>query len=162
MAEAQPPEDGLLLQEYAIAHEELSRCSNIFWTQAEFFLTLSTAMLGFLGYMISVSQYWISALLSIFGLLVALLWLIHGNRIGIYVSSTEKQIRKIECSHKDQFVFHIKNTQWNDLMNKRNLRPLERFSSSRIVRTTLPFIVSGLWVLALAASSLLILGIITV
>jgi len=45
MKQNQIPQDDILLQEYAIAHQELSRCSNIFWTQAEFFLTLSTAML---------------------------------------------------------------------------------------------------------------------
>jgi len=149
--------DSPLLQEYAIVHQELSRCSHIFWTQAEFFLTLSTAMLGFAGYMLSVSQYWIAIILSIGGLLIAIIWLLHGNRIGVYVRATEERIRAVEKLHEDQLFFHVKMTQKSVLDNPRDLRLLERTRSSGLVRTGLPGLICGLWGLALCLSIVLLI-----
>lgn len=155
MANEANEHDGCLVQEYAIAHQELVRCSHIFWTQAQFFLTLSTAMLAFLGYMVSSKQYWVALGVSVFGLVVGVLWLLHGNRIGVYVRLTEARMRDVEAREQCLRI-RVKTIQRVGLDDTRNLRRLERVPSSGLVRTVLPLSVCVLWIATLGAS--LVLG----
>ena len=108
-------------------------------------------MLAFLGYMFSTAQYWVTLGVSVFGLVVAVLWLLHGNRIGAYVRLTETRMREAEASQQCLRI-RIKTAQRAGLDDAKNLRRLERVPSSGLVRTVLPLSVCILWVATLGAS----------
>jgi len=141
-----------LLEERKIAQSELERCSRILWAQAQFFLTLNTAALGAVAYLLQGGLRVTAVFLCVAGLFTTAMWLLHGNRIGVYIQATEERIQKVE-EQKD-FVLKIALHQKERITTKAGLKLLERVSSMAIVKTALPLFIMALWVALLIFSAI--------
>lgn len=129
-----------------IAQSELNRCSRIFSTQAQFYLTLHTALLGMVALVfIYVRDYLLLMFVNSFGVFISIIWLLYGNRIACYLRLTEKCIIELESRAN----IKIKRYQTECLSKKNNLSFLERYSSSFLIKTILPCGIMIFWVLML-------------
>jgi len=127
-----------------IAQEELYRCSELFWTQAQFFLTLNSALVGVVGlvFVYLASTQFLIFFVSGFGIFVSIVWLFIGNRIACYREATEKYIEDEE--RKGKCGIGILLFQ-NEYLSRRDRTILQRFSSTRLMKTILPFGITLLW-----------------
>ena len=139
------------IEERKIAQEELTRCSRLYWIQAEFFLTLNTALIGLSGLIfIYATHHWpLISFISGFGIFVSVIWLFHGNRIDAYRKVTVECIKQLEQSGN----FKIKIALYqNGYFKRSNLPYLERYPSTKLTKTVLPLGIVILWCLTLGAS----------
>jgi hypothetical protein len=66
------------IEEYKLAFEELRRCSEMFWKQADFFLLLNTALITLVGVIYAYTKHYLYiAIISLFGFCISMVWLFH-------------------------------------------------------------------------------------
>ena len=124
------------------AQKELERCTNIFWEQARFFLTLNTAILGIAGLIFAYNPNpSFLTIISILGLFFCIIWLFHGNRISRYLQLTEESIIHME----DRIGVKVKRYQIEYLTEKKNLSILEKISALSLIKDLLPIGMIILW-----------------
>jgi hypothetical protein len=146
--------EDFLLEEYRLAHEELRSLWNLYWRQASYFLTFNAALIAFVSTSVSLlKDYWLVFIISMFGILITLLWLFHGNRFFLYIQTVEK--RMIDAEEDEHFIMKLKIYQKDRYSNKGDLSFLEKLPGSKIRNTILPVLVIIIWCTILAYSSYL-------
>lgn len=131
------------IEEYKLAFEELRRCSEMFWKQADFFLLLNTALITLVGVIYAYTKHYLYiAIISLFGFCISMVWLFHGSRIARYMELTEEYILNLESSK----ILDIKiKTYQKDYFRKKSIPLLERHSSSTLRKIVLPCILMVFW-----------------
>jgi hypothetical protein len=132
------------IEDRKIAQDELYRCSELLWTQAQFFLSLNTALVGLAGLTFAYvkNAEILPSLVSIFGIFVSVVWLLTGNRIGAYFKATEEYIMKKEQAGKCNCGLVV---YQNTYFKNKSLPRLQRVSSTKLIRTILPTGMTILW-----------------
>lgn len=136
--------DNYLIEEYKLAHEELRALWELYWKQASYFLTFNGGLIAFTSTTLAFTQnYFLVFIISVFAILITLLWLFHGNRFFLYIREVERKMRDGE---KDKsFIMKLKTYQKGIYCQKDNLSLLEKYSGSRIRNTFLPVVTILIW-----------------
>ena len=139
------------IEEYRLAHEELLELWELFWKQATYFLTLSAALIAFVSADIQFLPVRpLLLVVAVFGLVIATLWLFHGNRFFLYIQTTEQKMIDLE-KEDPRLTMKLKSYQWARYSQKKELRFFERRSGSIIRNILLPFLVILIWAVIIFA-----------
>lgn len=136
------------LGEYKLAHKELMELYNIFWRQCSFFLTLNSALIIIVSIFHPRSLIF-NILLSIFGMVICILWIFHGNRIYLLIQVVEEKLRETEDFK--EFEMKLKRYQYK-VLTKKELPLLQRIPGQIIRNTILPVMIGMVWIIVLLIS----------
>lgn len=144
-----------LLTEYSLAHNELRELWSLYWRQASYFLTFNGALLAFVSISLpSGNDDPQNLVLCVFGGLVSVLWLFHGNRYFYYIRDVERWMRAAEMDRR--FVMKLRRYQAGELrhdsgakIERTPVHFLERWSGARLRNTSLPLLTIGIWIIML-------------
>jgi|GEM_PF-5637276 len=137
-----------LLDEYKLAHEELMVIWELYWRQASYFLTFNGLLIAFVSTGLGLyGNYPFLLSVSIFGLVITILWLFHGHRFFYYNKVIEGRMKEYEVDRR--FVLRLKRFQGEQYLKRDGVHFLEKMSGAKIRNLVIPSITLTMWIVIL-------------